>query len=226
MFREAVKSSGHTASVTVPKGGGGYRLYAYVSDEAKKVAVANVPFFVDAPRLAVPAPKARLPFTLYDEGDPQDAYTPSGYMGNTDSIAMELQSEERPKFGKKCLKVTYANAGEWGGVLWQSPPQDWDGKQPGGYDFGEAVALEFWAKGAQGGEIVNFQIGGIGGEHLYRDSATVNLKGVRLTTQWQKYRIPLNGQNLSRIKTGFGWSLAGQGRPISFYLDRIQYLSE
>ncbi len=58
----------------------------------------------------------------------------------------------------------------------------------------------------------------------YRDSAKGELNNVRLTNEWQKLRIPLDGRNLSRIKTGFGWSLAGQGKPVVFYLDDIRYV--
>jgi len=35
--------------------------------------------------------------------------------------------------------------------------------------------------------------------------------------------IDLSGKDLSRIKTGFVWIATGQGAPIDFYLDDIQY---
>ena len=44
---------GSTATVTMPEGGGGYRLFAYVSDGRGGAAVANVPLYVEAPA-AVP----------------------------------------------------------------------------------------------------------------------------------------------------------------------------
>ena len=47
----------------------------------------------------------------------------------------------------------------------------------------------------------------------------------RLTAKWQKLSLPLKGRDLSRIKTGFGWSLAGQGQPVTFYLDDIRYVA-
>ena len=62
------------------------------------------------------------------------------------------------------------------------------------------------------------------GQQKYRDSAKAELKDVRLTKAWQKMRIPLEGRDLSRIKTGFGWSLAGQGSGVTFYLDDIRYV--
>ena len=84
--------------------------------------------------------------------------------------------------------------------------------------------MEFYARGAKGGERVSFVFGVIQGDKPYRDTANGELKDVRLTKEWQKMRIPLNGLDLKRIKTGFGWSLAGQGEPVTFYLDEIRYL--
>ena len=86
--------------------------------------------------------------------------------------------------------------------------------------------MEFYVRGASGNENVSFMLGVIEGDKLYRDTAKAELKDVRLTTEWQKMRIPLNGRDLSRIKTGFGWSLAGQGKPVTFYLDDIRYVAE
>lgn len=49
-------------------------------------------------------------------------------------------------------------------------------------------------------------IGVIDGDKPYRDTSKAELKDVQLTKAWQKMRIPLNGRDLTRIKTGFGWS--------------------
>lgn len=222
-FADAVKSTGLTANVTVPESGGGFRLFAYVQDGHGGAAVANVPIFVDAPIKPIASPKAKLPFVVYADGA-KSPYAPSGYMGNTQAIVMALDSKEKPFAGKTCLKVEYKASDNWGGVLWQSPANDWDGSKPGGFNLTGASALEFQVRGAKGGEKVSFVLGVIEGDKPYVDSAKAELKDVRLTTEWQKHRIPLNGRNLSRIKTGFGWSLAGQGSPVTFYLDDIRYV--
>ena len=44
-----------------------------------------------------------------------------------------------------------------------------------------------------------------------------------LTKDWKQYSIDLAGKDLSCIKTGFGWSLRGAGKLVTFYLDDIQY---
>ena len=49
-FAEAVSGDATNATVTMPSGGGGYRLFAYVYDGQGGAAVANVPLYVDAPK--------------------------------------------------------------------------------------------------------------------------------------------------------------------------------
>lgn len=223
---EFVSKRPGTMSFTVPKSGGAYRLFAYVYDSHHGAAVANVPLSIDAPVMAVASRNAELPHTVYAEGTDATVYIPSGYMGNTGAITMTLDCETQPHAGERCLKVEYSAADQWGGVLWQSPPDDWEGRLPGGLNLEGATAVEFWVRGERGGETVNFMLGVIEGDRMYRDTAKAELKEVRLTDQWQKLRIPLNGLDLSRIKTGFGWSLAGQGEAVVFYLDDIQYVRD
>ncbi|MEI8378596.1 MAG: hypothetical protein WCJ09_00615 [Planctomycetota bacterium] len=223
---DTVTSMGLSAKVKVPDGGGAYRLFAYVYDGKGGAAVANIPMFVDAPVKPITAAKGILPFVIYGDDMKNSPYVPAGFMGNTSAIVMTTDSQEMPHTGKTCLKVEYKANDKWGGVLWQSPEKDWDGSRPGGLNLTGAVALEFWARGAEGDETVNFMFGVLEGKHLYRDTAKGELKDVPLTPQWQKHRIPLNGRDLSRIKTGFGWSMAGQGKPITIYLDDIRYVAE
>ncbi|MCC9599524.1 hypothetical protein LOC67_03050 [Stieleria sp. JC731] len=223
-YANSIKANGPAATITIPDGGGGYRLFAYVRDGNGGAAVANVPFFVEGPMKVIESPKAKLPLVVYDE-QPQPPFEPSGYMGNTQAITMKFDSTDQPFAGSNCLEVTYDAADNWGGVLWQSPANDWDGELPGGLNLNDAEAIEFYARGKAGGEVVSFMIGVIQNDSPYRDSAKAELKEVKLTTQWQKYRLPLNGLDLKRIKTGFGWSAAGQGKPMTFFLDQIRYVS-
>ncbi len=222
---EAIEGQGKTAIVTMPTGGGGYRLFAYVRDGNGGGAVANVPLRVDAPVRAIPSRRADLPLVVYGDGAPESGYVPSGYMGNVGAITMTLDSRDRPHQGETCLAIDYSAGDAWGGVLWQSPPDDWEGKLPGGLDLTGATALEFWARGAEGGETVNFLVGAID-RGTYRDTGKGELRDVRLTNEWTKYRIPLDGRDLSRIKTGFGWSLAGPGKGVRFFLDDIRYVND
>ena len=224
-FADAVSGDGPEATVTAPTGGGGYRLFAYVHDGKGGAAVANVPLYVDAPTMLVSSPKAKLPFVLYADGATSSPYAPSGYMGNAAAIKMTLDSTDNPHSGKTCLRAEYQANDDWGGVLWQSPANDWDGEKPGGLDLTGASELEFWVRGATGGETVSFVLGVLDGNQKYRDSAKGELNNVRLTIKWQKLRIPLDGRDLRCIKTGFGWSVTGQDKPVIFYLDDIRYIA-
>ena len=225
-FPDAIVAKEMAATVTVPEGGGSYRLFAYVYDGNGGAAVANMAFSVDAPAKSFPAPKAKLPYIVYGDEVTNLVYSPSGYMGNAKAIRMTQDCADRPRSGKTCLKVEYAATGDWGGVLWQSPANDWDGAKPGGLNLTGAVALEFWARGSAGGETVNFMFGLINGDQPYHDTAKGELKDIRLTADWQKFRITLHDRDLTRLKTGFGWSLTGQSQPVTFFLDDILYVAE
>lgn len=222
----AIQANKDKAVVTVPVGKGGYRLFAYVYDGQGGAAVANVPIYVDGKVMAPSSlPQSKLPFAVYQDESPQTVFAPSGYMGNTSAVSMELECTNQPHSGKTCIKASYSYTADWAGVLWQSPANDWDGTQPGGANLTGATQLEFWVRGAKGGEVVNFVFGVLDGDQPYHDTAKGELKDVKLTSEWQKLTIPLTGKDVSRIKTGFGWSLAGQGKPVTFYLDDIRYVA-
>ncbi len=224
-FTDAVQGTAENATVTVPKGGGGYRLFAYVYDGQGGAAVGNVPFHVAA-KITIPEPSkpGELPFVVYNDDSKDDVYVPSGYMGNAAAIEMQSDFTDNPHSGKTSLKVSYNATSAWGGVLWQSPAEDWDGLKPGGANLTGATELEFWARAENGGEVVNFVFGVLDGNQPFRDTAKGELKEVKLTKEWNKYSFPLRGFDLRRIKTGFGWSLAGQRTPVTFYLDDIRYV--
>lgn len=223
-YPEAIASSDKAAAtVTMPIHKGGYRLYAYVRDAHGGAAVANVPLFVQADSAQPAASKAALPLVLYGAGAKTPLpFTPAGFMGNTLAITIDPASADSPRTGKTCLKASYAAADNWGGVVWQDSAGDW-GDHPGGLDLTGATKLSFWARGAAGGEVVAFQFGLIGKDKAYSDSAGGKLEGVALTKTWEHYTLDLKGLDLSRIKTGFCWTLAATGKPVTFYLDDIRY---
>ena len=223
-FPEAIVLADKThAELTMPQGGGGYRLFAFVHDDHGGAAMANVPLFVDGPSGPPPNGKtARLPLVVYDEADHKPAFIPSGWMGNTKAIKLDPECAEAPHAGKTCLRADYTAGDGWGGVVWQDPPNDW-GDRPGGYNLSGAKQLTFWARGAKGDEVVTFEFGLIGPNKKFPDTARGKLDKVALSTEWQQFRINLTGKDLSRIKTGFTWVIAASGQPITFYLDDIRY---
>lgn len=106
-----------------------------------------------------------------------------------------------------------------------------------GVNLGGAVRLSFWAKGEQGGEKIEFFMGGVGRDAVtgmpyantpYPDSA-LRTPAVgtltALTTSWQKFSILLNGVNLQYVLGGFGWVAGRSLNPsgATFYLEDVQY---
>ncbi len=225
-FPEAILQADKThVEVQMPAGGGGYRLYVFIHDTHGGAAVANVPLFVtgDNPVALPVGRKATLPFALYGAGVTGDApYVPSGYMGNISAVKLDEHSTESPHSGKTCLKAQYTGSDAWGGLVWQSPANDW-GALPGGWNLTGAKKLSFWARGAQGGEVVSFQFGLLGKDKTYPDTGTGKLDKVAMTKDWKRYTIDLQGQDLSRIKTGFAWSVVAQQHPVTFFLDDIRF---
>jgi hypothetical protein len=182
--------------------------------------VAGVTVTEQAPEPA-PVPKAAPILIVYAADSSGTPYVPSGWMGNSTAIGFDDRCTETPRSGSACIKVDYKAADKWGGIAWQDPPDDW-GDKNGGHNLTGATKLTFWARGRTGGETVDFFFGAIKPPKPFTDTATAKIT-TTLTTTWKQYSIDLTGKNLTRIKTGFGWSLAGQGHPVTFYLDDIQY---
>ena len=80
-----------------------------------------------------------------------------------------------------------------------------------------------WARGKEGGEKIDFAVGMLGSDKEYPDTVKVELKGVKLKQEWKQYSIDLENKDLTRVKTPFVWTMGGRGRPITFYLDDIQF---
>jgi hypothetical protein len=166
---------------------------------------------------ATPAPK----LVVYANGMSSSPYAPSGWMGNQAAIKLDDKCSTKPHDGETCMKLEYRAVDQWGGVIWQDPPNDW-GDKPGGFNLTGATKLAFWARGETGGEKVKFLFGVIKREKPHFDTAFGELE-VTLTMNWAEYSIDLTGKDLERIKTGFGWTLGGQGKPVTFFLDDIKY---
>ena len=171
-----------------------------------------------------PGTKCQLPCKLYsnceDEGEP--AFIASGWMGSTDAIEYDDCWKENPHSGASCIKVTFTDPKGWGGIVWQSPANNW-GDEEGGIDLTGAKQLSFWARGDKGGEMAEFKMGVIGKNKPYWDTAKATLGQVKLGKDWKQYIIPLAGRDLSRVMSGFVFVVKGRPEPVVFYIDDIVY---
>lgn len=149
-----------------------------------------------------------------------------------------------PQAGLTCIRAEFrAQGNNWGGWyflngVWcrndPAPRPNWGEEPNAGVDLQGATTLTFWARGEQGGEVVEFFAFGVGrdpntGQPLapHPDSSPkVSLGPVTLTRDWRQYVINLAGRDLSYVLGGFGWvtnAALNGGRNIVFYLDDIVY---
>ena len=222
-FPEAVtRGDANGADVTMPKDGGSYRLFAFVHDDHGGAAVANVPLHVKGPVTLPKAKAATLPLVVYDEAGGIQPFVPAGWMGNAKAIQVDPKCETRPHAGKTCVRCDFTENQGWGGVVWQSPEGDW-GDRAGGFDLTGAKTLSFWARGEKGGETVTFLFGLFPKSKRFFDTGSGKLDRVKLTGEWAEYRIEVTGKDLTRIKSGFAWTTAAEGSPVTFYLDDVRW---
>jgi hypothetical protein len=218
-----VSSDAKGAEVKMPDKPGRYRLSVVIRDDHKGAATANIPLFIAGEVASGPrfAPKAHLPLKLYSDEQDKPPFIPSGWMGKADAIVMDEKSTDKPKAGATCLKCEFKSPTNFGGVVWQSPANDW-GDADGGLDLTGAKKLTWWARGAAGGEKVEFKFGILEKAKPFFDTAN-GATVITLTPEWKQYSIDLSGKDLRRIKTGFVWVVGDPGNPVTFYLDDVKY---
>ncbi len=195
-------------------------IVAMAQEEA---AVPAAPAVVGAAPIQ-PGVKVKIPHVVYgnceDEGE--QMFIPSGWMGSYDAIEFDDCWKENPRSGESCIKVVFSDPRGWGGIAWQNPANNW-GDEEGGVDLTGAKKLTFWARGDKGGEMVEFKMGIIPRNKPYFDTGKGSVGRVKLEKEWKKFEIPLEGKDLSRIMTGFVFSVKGRSEPVVFYLDDIIY---
>ncbi|MFH1678918.1 MAG: hypothetical protein ABH914_04805 [Candidatus Omnitrophota bacterium] len=174
-------------------------------------------------------------FNIYtDQSVPSDGFSPSGWMGDTSDMVFTNQSTDTPYSGTTCIEITYSAKRSqdkgWAGIYWQSSPNNW-GAQDTGLDLKGMNKLTFMARGKNGGEVITLaKVGGIqftpqGETVLFPDTANASYGPIRLTKDWQQYKINLAGKDLSYVNGGFCivFDANQAGREQTLYLDDITY---
>jgi len=212
-----IESGPDHAVVRLPPDPGPYRLFLYAYDEAGKAATANLPLLVKG------QPRAPMPFPVYEDGFEGMPWVPSGWMGGVDRLTVDGDWKGETFEGDSAIRLRYEGPFGWAAVAWQDPPNNW-GDQDGGFDLRGAAALELYARGKYGGEKVSFGVGLLEKDRAHPDSAIAKVEGIVLTREWRLYRVPLDGLDLSSIKTGFVVAVTGRSTPVTIYLDSIRYV--
>lgn len=212
-----IKAGPNGATVRLPPEPGPYRLFAEARDSTGKAATANLPLLVRG------TPRTRFPVAVYQDGFDGMPWVPSGWMGDYNALSLEGNDAENPHAGSASLRIDLAPGATWAGIAWQHPANNW-GDQDGGFNLDGASALELFARGRYGGEKVKFGVGLIGKEKTYADSTIVELDAITLSSEWQRFRVPLDGKDLSSLKTGFAISIFGQPSTVTVYLDTMRFV--
>lgn len=175
---------------------------------------------------AVSSQSSFEPFYVYENfQSPNNHYAPSGWMGDVANIELDQSYTQETHSGNSCIKMRFSVDGlkQWAGVYWQHPVDNW-GDKKGGYNLTGATKLTFWARGANGYEVISeVKIGGISG--VYGDSDVAWLKGIKLTGSWKQYTIDLSKSDLSSISGGFCIVFSKKDNPkgCTVFLDDIRY---
>ena len=183
---------------------------------------------------AQPQPPQSASAPVHTQGQPLDVtsqFVASGWMGDAEQgkkyVQLNEAWKESPHTAPSCIKIVYSpGPNGWGGVYWQNKPDNW-GDQPG-ENLGQAGyrKITFWARGQNGGEVVEFKAGGIRtAGKPYKDSFEANLGRTTLEKDWKPYTIDLVNKDLSSVIGGFCWVASQSANPkgLTFYLDDIVF---
>jgi hypothetical protein len=168
------------------------------------------------------------PFTVSDH------FAPTGYMGDGTTIgAVDVQNDACPSRSPvpigDCYSIVYKPVGNWAGVYWQYPANNW-GAYPGRTILPGTKRVSVWARGASGGEKLELHVGGIHDDTLpFHDTLDISTS-VTLTTEWQQYTINFGPKTYDQVIGAFGWIAHATpeqqaGGSVVFYLDGLAWES-
>ena len=160
-------------------------------------------------------------YVYKDKDAPENIFTFLMLGGDSQRLKIDADFNVIFKKGISSIKISYyphtSDKNGWVRLSWQ---------KTGSYNLTGARKLSFFARGENGGEVVEFELGSLSSAHLDSDSAASG--PVMLTKDWQEYKIILFGLDLSRITNGFSCVINrfDNREGIVFYLDEIKFERE
>lgn len=205
--------------------------------EEKPAVTINVNWDTNGACQTIPAVSLNDAVYVYRDAGTKtlNNYFPSGWMGDIKDIAYDDAEKASVYSGETSVRITYTpeRIQEWAGIVWLPVPtvrDDW-GNIVFGIDLTGVTKLTWYARGAKGGERVEFFAGGVT-DIPCPDSlpkTTTQPKTVTLTTDWQQFEIDLSSvlpEELTYVVGGFGWTASRDDNPdgFTFYIDEIKFV--
>jgi len=160
----------------------------------------------------------------------------AGWMGDGETfgeraITLVDGCTENPYTPPACVKIKYRvlpnSVDRWAGIYAQFNVRgqgNW-GQRPG-RDLSGYNKLVFYAKGEQGGEMVEFKAGGINAPGMpHKDSFEYTMGTIELKKEWTRYEMELSEEDLSSVIGAFCWVATARSNPngLTFYIDSVTY---
>ncbi len=156
-----------------------------------------------------------------------DFYIPTGWMLNGENPAKFVFDPGylgNCHITSTCYKISWQpERVDWIGLYWLHPDADGTGgkwPQPGqpGCNFSGATTVTFWARGENGGEVIEF-------ESAFYANQRVESGPITLTQEWKEYTMDIRNADLTNVVGAFAWYIfkTSNSSQIIFYLDDIRY---
>jgi exo-beta-1,3-glucanase (GH17 family) len=180
------------------------------------------------PRAPADADPSRF-YVYRDDGDAVNHGIWKGWMPEAagDMLKLDLADRTTRAHGSTAVRVdvTFAPPNWCGVAVVSDDPWAW-GKMPTrAFDLSQARRLVFWARGQRGGEYIQVKVGMTGGApHGDSAPAPIATPWIKLTTDWRRYELGLDGAVLSRVVTPFVFVVDrahNPGNQLAFFLDEI-----
>jgi hypothetical protein len=153
------------------------------------------------------------------------------FVPDVSKIALDQKWNENCPSGEDCIKIGFdtKSKSNWGGLYWHANGNE-NGPGVNLYEFlnvepDVSIILSFYARGAEGGEVVKFQVGGANNE---KESVKFPAEtSINLTPDWESYKIDLKDKDLRHVVRGFSCIITKDNNPgkdeVWFFLDDLCY---
>lgn len=163
---------------------------------------------------------------------------PAGWMsgGGNPAAFLKLSGGGDCRQGSPCLRFSYQAGGSWGGIYWwpvscgtSGTAAAWEQVKTGacaidlrkGTGLGDVLRFAFLARGENGGEVLEFRVGG---PDILPSPGRSSGK-VTLSKDWQVYSINLEDIDTTRTVGLFLWTATDLANPRGavFYLQDLRF---